>query len=162
MACRSPGWAIDPDQVASIPVHIYVDDASMAVMANEKRPDVSAAFPLYAGAQHGYSAYLAAPPGQHHVCVYAINVSGTGFNRTLGCATVTVAPPVTTAATPAPSARTAVVPAPTTTTTVAPSDRPPAPTTTTTVVPTTATTVGPSHHHDDRPGSSLDSHEPMS
>ena len=22
------GWAIDPDQVASIPVHIYVDDAS--------------------------------------------------------------------------------------------------------------------------------------
>jgi len=138
------GWAIDPDQVASIPVHIYVDAASIEVMANAKRPDVNAAFPLYAGAQHGYTAYLTAPPGQHTVCVYAINVSGTGFNRKLGCATVTVAPPsaplatTTTAATVAPSAPTTVVPAPTTTTTVAPV---PASTTTSTAAPATISTT---------------------
>ena len=78
---------------------------------------MNAAFPLYAGAQHGYSAVLTAPPGHHQVCVYAINVSGTGFNRScLGCVTVTVAP-----AGHRPPSTVAPVPAPTTTT-VAPRD----------------------------------------
>ena len=122
------GWAIDPDQVASIPVHVYIDQASDAVTANGNRPDVNAAFPLYAGAQHGFSGSWTVTPGDHKVCVYAINVSGTGFNALLGCRTVTV---------PDPSASSTAGP---TTTTTAPA-APAAVAATTTVAPATTSTA---------------------
>ena len=128
------GWAIDPDQVASIPVHLYVDDASMGVVANVPRADVGAVFPLYAKAPHGFVAVLGASPGRHKVCAYAINVAGTGFNQSIGCRWVdvpapasstvasvaarSVAPPPVTASPPAP----APAPAPSPT-----DDVPPAP-----------------------------------
>src|SRR3954454_17727408 len=59
---RVAGWAIDPDQVASIPVHVYVDQAGTALMADQKRPDVNAAFPLFDKADHGFSSLIAASP----------------------------------------------------------------------------------------------------
>jgi hypothetical protein len=131
------GWAIDPDQVASIPVHVYVDSAGYAIMANTSRPDVNAVYPLFADAQHGFSSVISAAPGPHRVCVYAINVSGTGSNRLIRCVDVVV--PATPA--PASAAAPASSSAPTTTsTTAAPA---PAPTTTTTTVapaPSTSST----------------------
>lgn len=120
------GWAIDPDQVASIPVHVYVDNVGWPLLADQSRADVNNAYPLFAKAQHGFSATLPASPGPHNVCAYAINVTGTGFNRLLRCATVTVEPAAAPASAPAPAA-------PVTTTTAPPA--------TTTTVPTAATTV---------------------
>ncbi|HEY6533892.1 MAG TPA: M15 family metallopeptidase [Acidimicrobiales bacterium] len=111
-AVEISGWAIDPDQVTPIPVHLYVDDAAMEVRANRSRPDVGAAFPLYAKYNHGFAATLGASPGRHKVCAYAINVSGTGFNALLGCKTVTVPTPEVSV----PAASRAPAPAPTTTT----------------------------------------------
>ena len=105
-------------------MHVYVDQTGYAITANKSRPDVNAAFPLYAAAQHGFNASFAVAPGEHTVCVYAINVSGTGYNVQLDCRTVTVpdaagigpAGPITTTTT-APAAPAAVAP---TTSTVAP------------------------------------------
>ena len=125
------GWAIDPDQVASIPVHVYVDQTGYAITADKSRPDVNAAFPLYAAAQHGFNASFAVAPGEHTVCVYALNVSGTGYNVQLDCRTVTV-PDVAGAAS-----------APTTTTTTAPATPATVAPTTSTVAPTTSTTAAP-------------------
>ena len=123
------GWAIDPDQVASIPVHVYIDDAGMAITADKSRPDVNAAFPLYAGAQHGFDATFSISPGEHTVCVHAINVSGTGFNVMLGCRTVTVPDPAATSTA-----------GPTTTTTTAPATSAALAPTSSTVAPSSSTT----------------------
>jgi subtilisin family serine protease len=81
------GWAIDPDTVSSIPVHVYVDGVVQALTADGSRPDVGAAFGY--GALHGYSGSSSAAPGSHTVCIYAIN-TGAGSNAGLGCRTVTV------------------------------------------------------------------------
>jgi hypothetical protein len=80
------GWAIDPDSIGPVQVHIYLDGAVLAVTADGTRPDVDFAFPAYAP-NHGYRAVLGAGPGSHTVCAYAINV-GQGSNRALGCRTV--------------------------------------------------------------------------
>lgn len=84
------GWAIDPDVVSSVPVHVYVDASGVALTADQSRPDVSAAFPLYADQPHGFSGTLAASPGRHNVCAYAINIAGTGDNALLSCVMVDV------------------------------------------------------------------------
>ncbi len=130
-AVQVAGWAIDPDQVASIPVHVYVDTSGVPITANQPRADVGAAYPLYAKAPHGFATTIPASPGRHQVCVYAINVSGTGYNRTLKCATVTVP-----AATPA-TARASSVGAPAATSSTPATS----PTTSTTASTTTSTTT---------------------
>ena len=107
---RVAGWSIDPDVGAPTAVHVYggtgvgnpAVNPSLATTANDHRSDVAAVYPFY-GAQHGYSASLALPPGAHTVCTYGINVAGTpGSNQKLGCRAVTVtarlAPGVTIAA----------------------------------------------------------------
>jgi len=83
------GWAIDPDTVASIPVHVYVDGVGYALSANQSRSDVGAVYPGY-GPLHGFSASLPASAGSHQVCVYGINIAGGGSNSLLGCRTVSV------------------------------------------------------------------------
>ena len=82
------GWVIDPDTSDPVQVHVYVDGAAMALVADGSRPDVAAAFPGY-GPSHGYAASFGASPGAHTVCAYGINV-GAGANSLLGCRTVTV------------------------------------------------------------------------
>ena len=82
------GWAIDPDTAAPIPVHVYIDSAGTALTASQPRPDVASVFPPY-GANHGYSATIPAPGGQHVACAYAINV-GAGSNALIGCRLVQV------------------------------------------------------------------------
>ncbi len=87
-AVEFSGWAIDPDTVASIPVHVYVDGQSWALPANKARPDLAAHFPIF-GTAHGFAGKLEAAPGPHNVCVYGINV-GAGGHALLGCQQVTV------------------------------------------------------------------------
>jgi hypothetical protein len=81
------GWVIDPDTVAPIPVHVYIDDAwAGAYAADVARPDVGRAYPDY-GPSHGYQASWTVAAGTHQICVYAINV-GIGQNIQLRCALV--------------------------------------------------------------------------
>jgi hypothetical protein len=82
------GWAIDPDTVASIPVHVYVDATGTAFTADRTRQDVARFYPDY-GDWHGFSASVKAAAGTHTVCVYGIN-TGAGGNVVLGCRQVTV------------------------------------------------------------------------
>jgi hypothetical protein len=81
------GWAIDPDTVAPIPVHVYVDGTGTALTANGSRPDVDAAFGY--GANHGFGVTVPASGGSHTVCAYGINVAA-GSNVLLGCRVVPV------------------------------------------------------------------------
>jgi hypothetical protein len=85
------GWTFDPNApTQSIDVHVYVDGRfSTRMPANKPRPDVAAAF-QGVGPATGYHGTVAAPPGQHTVCVYSVN-TGRGYTNPLrGCRTVTV------------------------------------------------------------------------
>jgi hypothetical protein len=85
---RVTGWAIDPDRIPPIDVHVYLNGAFAASLpAAANRPDVGAAFPFF-GPSHGYDVTLAAPAGSVEVCVYAINWGPGWGNPRLGCKTV--------------------------------------------------------------------------
>ena len=85
---RVTGWAVDPDTVSSIPVHIYVQGQGYALTASGNRPDIAGGLPAY-GAAHGFDKLLPAPEGRQTVCAYAINV-GVGNHSLLGCREVVV------------------------------------------------------------------------
>jgi hypothetical protein len=79
------GWSLDPDTAGSTSVHAYVDGRfAGAADANGNRPDVAAAFPTY-GSAHGYTVTVAAPVGDHQVCVYGIDIAGGDPNTLLDC-----------------------------------------------------------------------------
>ncbi|MGH9084692.1 MAG: hypothetical protein ACRDYW_04515 [Acidimicrobiales bacterium] len=82
------GWAIDPDQVEPIDVHVYVGQHGVATRADLSRPDVGNAYPVY-GDQHGYAATVPVGEGTYDVCAYAINV-GVGSTTLLRCQVVHV------------------------------------------------------------------------
>jgi hypothetical protein len=85
------GWAVDPDVPAgAVRAHVYLDGRAVrAVTANAARADVDRAYPFY-GPPHGFAAAVAATPGRHTVCVYAMNQGGGTGNPVIGCRTVTV------------------------------------------------------------------------
>jgi hypothetical protein len=82
---RATGWAIDPDTLDPIPVHLYVGATGRSVLASGQRADVAAAYPAY-GDKHGFAATVDVPTGVNALCAYAINTAGE--NTTLGCRTV--------------------------------------------------------------------------
>jgi hypothetical protein len=82
------GWAIDSSTVDPISVHLYVDNASYAVVANVARTDVATTYPLF-GPNHGFTKTIPANPGSHRVCAYGINV-GAGANTLIACRDVIV------------------------------------------------------------------------
>jgi hypothetical protein len=88
---RVSGWAVDRSvPSAPVGVHFYVDGQyQRAVQATNSRPDIASAFPG-AGPQHGFSEIFDLTPGQHSVCVFAINLGTAGTNPLMGCRTVTV------------------------------------------------------------------------
>lgn len=87
---RVSGWAIDPDSVGPIEVHLYSGtNAFGAAAASSDRPDIGAAFVGYGNA-HGFDARLPLGRGSHRICAYAINVGPAGANALLGCKDVTV------------------------------------------------------------------------
>ena len=81
------GWTIDPDVAAPIDVHVYVDGVGTPMRADTVRADLASALGPYGGA-HGFVAEVAAAPGSHEVCVYAIDTKP-GINALLGCRRVT-------------------------------------------------------------------------
>jgi hypothetical protein len=78
------GWALDPDTVDPIDVHVYVDGVGVSVRADQSRPDVAAAFGR--GDRHGFTHNRPLAPGRHDVCVYAFQGPGIG-TRQLVCTT---------------------------------------------------------------------------
>lgn len=82
------GWAIDPDApLEPVAVHLYVDGRVTAVLANESRPDVGAAYPG-AGSLHGFTGGMRVGSGPHTACAYAIDSAAPHLNTGLGCWTV--------------------------------------------------------------------------
>jgi len=82
---RARGWAIDPDTVDPIAVHLYANGAfAGAVTASAVRNDVAAAHPA-SGPNHGFDTVIPVPGGRVQVCAYAINVGPPGVNTPLGC-----------------------------------------------------------------------------
>lgn len=89
-AIRVSGWAIDPDTVDPIKVHIYIDGhATRSLDANRSRPDVEGVYPGY-GPNHGFNDVVPAGRGEHVVCVFAISY-GRGSAEYLGWKKVVVA-----------------------------------------------------------------------
>ena len=82
------GWAVDPDSIDPISVHLYVGATGKAITAKLPSDAAFAKYPGY-GKGHGFQETLTAAPGSHTVCAYAINV-GVGSTGVLGCKTVTV------------------------------------------------------------------------
>ena len=84
------GWAVDPDTVDPIDVHVYIDGRwGGATRADVERPDVDAALSGFFGPDHGFRVSLPVSAGLHEVCAYAID-STAGTNPQLGCRTVVV------------------------------------------------------------------------
>lgn len=82
------GWALDPDTTSATAIHVYVDSTSSAYTAGSPSTLIPAAYAEY-GPNHGFNQPVAASPGAHTVCVYAIN-SGPGWHVELGCRQVVV------------------------------------------------------------------------
>jgi peptidoglycan hydrolase-like protein with peptidoglycan-binding domain len=84
------GRAVDPDVAGPVKTHVYVDGSlKLAVTADQVRP-VLPGYEAY-GTAHGYRTELDLPQGDHQVCTYGINASGTpGGNTSLGCQVVAV------------------------------------------------------------------------
>jgi hypothetical protein len=83
-AVELSGWAIDPNTAAPDIVHIYVNGVGFEVIANGNRPDLGNPWGL--GSNHGWS--FSTPRignGNQRVCVYALNIVGSGSNQLLGC-----------------------------------------------------------------------------
>lgn len=84
---RVGGWAIDPDVVAPISVHLYSNGTYVgSLSASSPRSDVGAVFRPY-GSGHGFQGTVTSRPGRQTVCAYGIN-TGAGGNSLLGCTSV--------------------------------------------------------------------------
>lgn len=86
------GWAVDPDVLTPVQVHVYADGVPLAALeAGAARPDVAPVLPLHGGSR-GWSAVLPAAGRPGMVCAYAVDVAqptvGTReTNPLLGCRT---------------------------------------------------------------------------
>jgi hypothetical protein len=85
------GWALDGSAPTQpVAVHVYVDgQVTTWLTGDQSRPDVGAVYPG-AGDAHGFSGSVAASPGAHRVCVYAINTGTGSVNPEIGCTVVNV------------------------------------------------------------------------
>ncbi|WP_455132519.1 hypothetical protein [Microbacterium aurum] len=82
------GWALDPDDSSSIAVHLYLNGAGRAYLADKPRADIGAAYPAN-GSAHGFVEQIQLGAGTSQVCAYGIN-TGAGGNTLLGCRNVSV------------------------------------------------------------------------
>ena len=90
------GWTFDPNALTSpVKVQVQVDGAlATTLTADASRPDVETAYSNWKiGPNHGFAASVPAPPGDHEVCVAALNVGAGYTDPELGCASVRVTHP---------------------------------------------------------------------
>jgi len=92
---RLIGWAVDPNDGASVPVRVSVDGAITTAIANSSRPDVGTAIPG-AGSNRGIDLTISGlSTGRHSVCVTLVDggvaTGGVVGNRVLPCSSVVVA-----------------------------------------------------------------------
>jgi hypothetical protein len=81
---RFVGWALDPDTVAPVAIHVYVQGAyAGTIPADRLRSDVWMYYPGY-GDRRGFDATVGAAPGGT-VCLFAINAGPGTENTLLGC-----------------------------------------------------------------------------
>lgn len=85
---RVVGWALDPDNGASLPITVTVDGVPSATATADIDIPVLGHFFTGFGSRHGFDLTANLAPGAHQVCVIAHNV-GTGADTTLGCGTQT-------------------------------------------------------------------------
>ena len=84
------GWAIDPDTLSPIPVHVYVDGVyATQFTASSRRTDLAGPYPRY-GNDHGFTGFVPTTGGTHQICAYGINIAIGSTNTPLGCRSVTV------------------------------------------------------------------------
>ncbi|MEP7019882.1 MAG: fibronectin type III domain-containing protein [Pseudonocardiales bacterium] len=84
------GWTFDPNSITTaVTVYLWIDGKLSGIRADRYRPDVAATFPGV-GPNHGFATTRLLPEGSHRICVVAGNI-GAGANKTLACATLTVA-----------------------------------------------------------------------
>jgi hypothetical protein len=82
---RVTGWALDPDSLGAVPVHVTVDGIDrLTLPANVAWGGTLARFPLYGGS-HSYSGTITLDPAEHVVCAIAYNVGAGSSNLPLGC-----------------------------------------------------------------------------
>jgi hypothetical protein len=87
---RVSGWSIDPDAAGAVSIRVSVDGGTPTVVAaNGTRPDVGAVYPGN-GPDHGFNAVVPAGSGNHQVCVTALNLGGSGADKSLGCAGISI------------------------------------------------------------------------
>ncbi|WP_162564255.1 MULTISPECIES: hypothetical protein [Microbacterium] len=80
------GWVVDTDTPDPIMVHVYVDgQIATGGLADTPWANVNQRFG--SGDRHGFVFTAQASPGDHRVCVYALNV-GSGSNTELVCSNV--------------------------------------------------------------------------
>lgn len=81
------GWAVDPDTLGAVAVHVTVDNVDKGTLtANAASSSSLPRFPLY-GTAHGYTGSITADSGEHTVCVVLKNV-GAGVDVNLACALI--------------------------------------------------------------------------
>ena len=87
------GWAYDPDTTAPIQIRVDIDvrGSGQRYTADVSRPDVGAAFGL--GDNHGFSVKVAADPGAHTMCVWALNTDAVSPDTLVYCANIVVPKP---------------------------------------------------------------------
>lgn len=82
------GWALDPDTLDSIDLHVRINDRWAVVRANLENTAVGEAYPMH-GPNHGFSASIPADTGSNQVCVWAKNIAA-GSDTRLSCQEIRV------------------------------------------------------------------------
>jgi hypothetical protein len=82
------GWALDPDTLNPIDLHISVNKRWAVLKADLPNGATASLYPEH-GTNRGFSGRIPADPGENRVCVYAIN-QGSGSNALLGCRTLNI------------------------------------------------------------------------
>ena len=91
---RLRGWAFDAETQSPINVEVIVNGVrQMALLANVDRGAAfRTVYPNRTSLAHGFDGIIRLPPGNHQVCVRAVNVlAGASMGLTNGCATLPVA-----------------------------------------------------------------------
>ncbi|HEY5151010.1 MAG TPA: M15 family metallopeptidase, partial [Mycobacterium sp.] len=91
---RLRGWAFDPDEPSvEISVAVYMDGGGIDWFpTGGSRPDVASVFGIYG--DHGFDIVVDAPPGNHRLDVFAINIDGGAVNPLIGQRSVQVGIPI--------------------------------------------------------------------